>query len=286
MLEALGVRLVVEPLPAIGAFLGWRRKAFILPTLLLLLVLLLFLHHHVGAHMAVEVGAPGECPPALGTLEGFLTSVDAPMPLQMGTPGKSLPADSTLVGFAPQMALKVPIQTRRVGEAAAALRAAVGFLPTGNVGALVGEQRGADAETPPAVGAHIGPFARVHPLVDGEVGALDEGFAAVGAAVRAVAGVDFLVFHQGRFVAEALPAFSTRGAGLGLVEAWWFPAPALCRAARRTLCGFGRFGGFLMGFLRCSVASQRGVLGYVEIQGCGFIPVGQRVGFGNGEFWK
>lgn len=91
----------------------------------------------------------------------------------------------------------MPIQTRRVGEAAAALRAAVGFLPTGNVGALVGEQRGADAETPPAVGAHVGPFARVHPLVDGEVGALDEGFAAVGAAMRAVAGVDFLVFHQG-----------------------------------------------------------------------------------------
>ena len=256
MLEALGVRLVVEPLPAIGAFLGWRRKAFILPTLLLLLVLLLFLHHHVGAHMAVEVGAPGECPPALGTLEGFLTGVDAPMPLQMGTPGKSLPADPTLVGFAPQMALKVPIQTRRVGEAAAALRAAVGFLPTGNVGALVGEQRGADAETPPAVGAHVGPFARVHPLVDGEVGALDEGFAAVGAAVRAVAGVDFLVFHQGRFVAEALPAFSTRGAGLGLVEAWWFPAPALCRAAGRTLCGFGCFGGFLLGFLRCSVVCR------------------------------
>lgn len=87
-------------------------------------------------------------------------------------------------------------------------------------------------------------------------------------------------------MAEALPAFSTRGAGLGLVEVWWFPAPALCRAAGRTLCGFGRFGGFLMGFLRCSVVSQRGVLGYVEIQGCGFIPVGQRVGFGNGEFWK
>lgn len=194
VLEALWVRLVVEALAAVGAFLGGGWGLFLCLPILLILG---GGSSSVGAHVAVEVGAPGEGSPAFGTLEGLLASVDAPMPLEVGAPGEGFPAHTTLIGFPTQVALLVPVEGSRISKAAATLGATVGFLPAGCVGTLVGEQGGADTEAAPTVGAGIGPFARMDPLVDGEVRALDEALAAVRTFVRAVTSVDLLVLHQG-----------------------------------------------------------------------------------------
>lgn len=192
--EVLRVCLVVEALPAVSTFpwgLWWL--LFSLHTLLIPGGG----SSDVGAHVAVQVRAPGEGPPALGALEGLLAGVDAAVPLQVRAPSKGLTAHTALEGLPAQVALLVPGQRRGVGEAAAALGAAVRRCGGGAVRAPVREQRGADAEAAPALGAAVGPLARVHAPVDGEVGALDEALPAVGTHVRAVATVDFLVLHQG-----------------------------------------------------------------------------------------
>lgn len=163
VLEALWVRLVVEALATIGAALGGRRG-------FLLRFLLRRLHNgRVGAHVAVQVRAPGEGPTALPALEGLLTRMNALVPLKVGAPGEGLPTHPALIGLPTQVALLVPGQGTGVREAAAALRAAVRLLPTRRMGTLVGEQGRADAEAAPAVGAGVGALPSVHTLVDGQV---------------------------------------------------------------------------------------------------------------------